>query len=158
LADENIRYLYNNWVALLGRPESRERAIQGRLAVESRLAEKFSRVLTKGSDTQKKHLLSAIADFPLRRGDIYELNPTGKKDSIVVSRLGNDIEQIAFFGSSAAVLSSALAPLIDSPDLEMRGLARRAALVVRETAFDQVEKAAGGRSETTLDLANRLDA
>ena len=27
LADENIRYLYNNWVALLPRPEDRERAI-----------------------------------------------------------------------------------------------------------------------------------
>jgi len=158
LADENIRYLYNNWVALLGRSEDRERAIQGRLAVESRLAEKFATVLARGPDVQKKHLLAALADFPLRRGDIYELNPAGKKDSIVVSRLGNDIEQIAFFGSSAAVLSSALAPLIDSPDLEMRGLARRAALVVRETTFDQVEKAAGGRSEATVELANQLDA
>ncbi len=38
LADENIRYLYNNWVALLGKPEDRDRAIQGRLAVESQLA------------------------------------------------------------------------------------------------------------------------
>ncbi|HXA52362.1 MAG TPA: HEAT repeat domain-containing protein, partial [Candidatus Acidoferrum sp.] len=158
LADENIRYLYNNWVALLGRPEDRERAIHGRLAVESRLAEKFATVLARGPDVQKKHLLAALADFPLRRGDIYELNPAGKKDSIVVSRLGNDIEQIAFFGSSAAVLSSALAPLIVSPDVEMRGLARRAALVVRETAFDQVEKAAGGRSETTVELARQLDA
>ena len=33
LADENIRYLYNNWVALLAKPEDRDRAIQGRLAV-----------------------------------------------------------------------------------------------------------------------------
>ena len=34
LADENIRYLYNNWVALLGQPADRERATRGRLAVE----------------------------------------------------------------------------------------------------------------------------
>jgi hypothetical protein len=40
----------------------------------------------------------------------------------------------------------------------MRQLARRASLVVRETAFDQVEKAAGGRSESTTELASKLDA
>jgi len=158
LADENIRYLYNNWVALLGRPEDRVRAIHGRLAVESQLAEKFAKVLGQGTGAQKKHLLAALADFPLRRGDSYDLAAAGKKESVVVSRIGNDIEQIAFFGSSAAVLSSALAPLLDSPDDELRQLARRASLVVRETTFDQVEKAAGGRNETTIDLGRKLDA
>jgi hypothetical protein len=159
LADENIRYLYNNWVALLGRPEDRDRAMQGRLAVESQLAEKFAKILAQGPDAQKKHLLAALADFPLRRGDIYDLSPTaGKKESIVVSRLGNDIEQVAFFGTSAAALSSALMPLMDSPDAELRGLARRASLIVRETTFDAVEKAAGGRSETTVELSRKLDA
>src|SRR5205085_818072 len=53
LADENIRYLYNNWVALLARPEDREQAIRGRLAVEARLAGKFAAVLKDGPDTQK---------------------------------------------------------------------------------------------------------
>jgi hypothetical protein len=158
LADENIRYLYNNWVTALGRPEDRTRAIQGRLAVESQLAEKVAKVLAQGQDSQKKHLMAALADFPLRRGDIYDLAPAGKKESVVVSRIGNDIEQIAFFGSSAAVISSALAPLLDSPDDELRQLARRASLVVRETTFDQVEKAAGGRNEITLDLGRKLDA
>ena len=137
IGDENIRYLYNNWVALLGRPDDRERAIQGRLAVESQLAEKFATVLAQGPDVQKKHLLAALADFPLRRGDVYDLAPAGKKESVVVSRIGNDIEQIAFFGSSAAVLSSALAPLLDSPDDELRQLARRASLIVRETTYEQ---------------------
>jgi hypothetical protein len=158
LADENIRYLYNNWVALLGRPEDRDRAINGRLAVEAQLAEKFARVLTKGSELQKKNVLEALADFPLRRGDIYDVNADGKNPSIVVSRLGNDIEQVAFFGSSAAVLSSALSPLMASEDAEMRALARRASLVVRETAFDQVEKAAGGRSEPAVEIARQLDS
>jgi hypothetical protein len=82
----------------------------------------------------------------------------GRKESIVVSRLGNDIEQVAFFGTSAAALSAALMPLLDSPDAELRGLARRASLIVRETTFDAVEKAAGGRSETTAELARKLDA
>ncbi|HEY1497423.1 MAG TPA: HEAT repeat domain-containing protein, partial [Candidatus Solibacter sp.] len=75
LADENIRYLYNNWVALLGKPEDRERAIQGRLAVESQLAVKFAEVLEKGPERQKKELLAALAEIPLRRGDVYELAP-----------------------------------------------------------------------------------
>ena len=73
LADENIRYLYNNWVALLGKPEDRDRAMQGRLAVESQLAVKFAAVLEHGPDAQKKRLLAALAELPLRRGDAYEL-------------------------------------------------------------------------------------
>src|SRR3954471_8870791 len=72
LADENIRYLYNNWVALLPRPEDRERAIRGRLAVESRLSAKFAAVLAQGPDAQKKELLRALTEFPLRRADIYD--------------------------------------------------------------------------------------
>ena len=81
LADENIRYLYNNWVALLGRPEDRDRAIQGRLAVESQLAVKFAGVLEHGPDAQKKQLLAALAELPLRRGDAYDLAPD-RRDEI----------------------------------------------------------------------------
>ncbi len=159
LADENIRYLYNNWVALLGRPEDRDRAIQGRLAVESQLAVKFAGVLEHGPDAQKKQLLAALAELPLRRGDAYDLAPAaGLKSPPVYSRIGNDIEQIAFFGSSAAVLSRALLPLLASPDAEMRLLARNASLIVRETTYAPVERAAGGRSESTLELAHQLDA
>ena len=40
----------------------------------------------------------------------------------------------------------------------MRTLAAHASLIVRETAFEQVERAAGGRSEATLELARKLDA
>ena len=158
LADENIRYLYNNWVPLLGLPEDRERAMHGRLAVESALAEKFAKVLSQGPGLQKKRLLAALDDFPLRRGDVYEMSPAGAKESIVVSRIGNDIEQVQFFGPSAAILASALTPLVDSPDPEMRQLARRASLVVREPTYPQVEKAAGGRSETTVELERKLDS
>ena len=159
LADENIRYLYNNWVALLGRPEDRERAIQGRLSVEAQLAGKFAAVLERGEVEQKKRLLRALAELPLRRGDVYELHPADADGGVpVYSRIGNDIEQIAFFGSSAAALARALLPLIDAADPEMRRLARNASLIVRETTYAQVERAAGGRNESTLELAHRLDA
>ena len=78
-----------------------------------------------------------------------------KKFAPVYSRIGNDIEQIAFFGSSAAVLSRALLPLMESSDAEMRLLARNASLIVRETTFGPVERAAGGRNETTLGASRR---
>src|SRR5262249_14581634 len=129
LADENIRYLYNNWVALLGRPEDRERAIQGRLAVESQLSAKFSRVLREGPDVQKTHLLAALVEAPLRRGDAYDFTGTVKNTPLAYTRIGNDTEQIEFFGTSAALFARALTPLLDSSDVEIRALARRATLL-----------------------------
>jgi len=144
LADENIRYLYNNWVPLLGRPEDRERAIGGRLALESRLAAKFATVLDSNSDFQKKTLLRALTEFPLRRADVYDLDATLRKAAPpVYSRIGNDIEQIAFFGASADRFAKSLLPLLDSPDPEMRGLATRAALLVRDSRFGEVNRIAG---------------
>lgn len=62
LADENIRYLYNNWVPLLGRPEDRDQAIRGRLAVESQLAAKFATLLEQGSEPAKEELLRALTE------------------------------------------------------------------------------------------------
>ena len=102
IADENIRYLYNNWVPGMAREEDRDRVIKGRLQIEAHLAEQFSAVLESGSDFQKKQLLSALTEFPLRRGDIYNLDADlSKPEPLVYSRIGNDHEHIVFFGSSA---------------------------------------------------------
>jgi hypothetical protein len=159
LADENIRYLYNNWVALLARPEDRDRAIQGRLSVESQLGGKIAAVLTQGPEAQKKQVLSALADLPLRRGDVYDpAADLSKPAPLIYSRIGNDIEQIAFFGRTADGLSQALLPLFDSTDPEMRRLALKASLIVRETPFAAVERAAGGKGDATRELARKLDA
>jgi hypothetical protein len=144
LADENIRYLYNNWVALLPHPEDRDRATKGRLAVESRLAGKFAAVLEQGSDTQKKALLRALTELPLRRGDIYDVeSDLAKVAPPVYNRIGNDIEQIAFFGPTADRMATAIAPLLDSPDAEMKRLASQATLLVREARFGDVNRVSG---------------
>jgi hypothetical protein len=144
LADENIRYLYNNWVALLPRAEDREKAIRGRLAVESRLAGKFAAVLANGTEPQKKALLRSLTEFPLRRGDIYDAeSDLSKVAPPVYNRIGNDIEQIAFFGEAADRMAGAIAPLLDSPDPEMKRLAAQAALLVRESRFGEVNRVAG---------------
>ena len=159
LADENIRYLYNNWVALLSREDDRDRAIRGRLAIESRLARKFTAVLTTGPEQQKKELLASLTELPLRRADIYDLDADLSHEAPpVYNRLGNDIEQIAFFGPDADALARAITPLLDSSDTRMRTLARKAALLVRETPYARTEQVAGGRGEAVTNLGRRLDS
>ena len=144
LADENIRYLYNNWVPLLARPEDRERAIRGRLAIEDRLAAKFAAILDGPDEIQKKALLRSLTEFPLRRADVYDLeSDLSSAPPPVYNRIGNDIEQIVFFGPSADRIAKSLLPLLESSDAEMRRLATGAALLVRETRFAEVNRLAG---------------
>ncbi len=144
LADENIRYLYNNWTTLIAQPEDRTRAIEGRLAVEARLASKFAMVLDHASDAEKKELLRFLTEFPLRRADVYDLEADlGKPSPPVYNRIGNDVEQIVFFGASAERLAHSLAPLLDSKDPEMAHLAAQAVLLVRDSRFPDVNKIAG---------------
>jgi hypothetical protein len=152
LADENIRYLYNNWVPLLGREHDREQSIRGRLAVEARLADKFARVLEQGPDLQRKELLAGLVDLPLRHGDVYlpevESQPVWKSDALpVYNRIGNDTEQIVFFGSSAEKFAHALRPLTASADPELRRLAIDAALLARPAKFPEVNRIAGASGE-----------
>jgi hypothetical protein len=158
LADENIRYLYNNWVTLLPNQSDRDRAIAGRLAIEARLAGKFAAILTGPNDFPKKQLLAALTDVKQRRADIYDLESDLSSDGgTAYNRIGNDIEQIAFFGTSATTLAKALDPLINSKDTELAHLARNAALMVRETPYAHVEKAAGGRSPEVIALGDHAD-
>jgi hypothetical protein len=144
ISDENIRYLYNNWIPLLGSGDDRSRAIRGRLAVEDRLAAKFTRVLGQGSDQHRKELLNALTSFHLRRADVYDPQADSSVPGpAVYNRIGNDVEQIVFYGTTSAGFARALAPLIDSPDTELRRLATRATLLVRDQAFPGVMDAAG---------------
>jgi hypothetical protein len=159
LADENIRYLYNNWVALLPVAADRDRAVRGRLAVESRLAAKFAVVLETAPAPHKKWLLQALTEFPLRRGDIYD--PEADVSTLappVYNRIGNDIEQIAFFGESGARIARALSPLLDDPDAEMRRLAAQAALLVRDVRFGDVNRIAGPSSAEANGLAAKMES
>ncbi len=159
LADENIRYLYNNWVPLLARQDDRERAVRGRLAVEARLADKFATVLEHGSQAQKKELLLALTELPLRRADVYDLDADPAKLSpLVYSRIGNDIEQIAFFGQSADRISRSLSPLLDSADPDMRRAAARAVLMVRETRFADANRIAGPTGEDTKQVIAKIES
>ena len=144
IADENIRYLYNNWVPLLAHDEDREKAIRGRLRVESQLAAKFAVYLQSAPPEGQKTLLRALTEFELRRSDVYDAKADLHVESpVVYNRIGNDIEQIAFFGESASKMAKALAPLLDSSDAELAGLARKASLLVRDVTLPGVNQAAG---------------
>jgi hypothetical protein len=115
-------------------------------------------VLEQGSDRQRKTLLRALAEFPLRRGDVYDTEADlDKVAPPVYSRIGNDIEQIAFFGASADRLAQALLPLLDSPDTEMRRLAAEASLVVRESRFGEVNRVAGPSGAPVKMLTAKLE-
>lgn len=158
LADENIRYLYNNWVPLLAEPSDRERAIRGRLKIESKLANKFSEFLDHGSVEQKKELLRALTELPLRRADVYDLDANVDKPlPPVYNRIGNDTEQIVFFGESAERFAESLDPLLDSEDAELRTLAARAVLLVRETRFGEVNRLAGPAGSHTQAVAGKVE-
>jgi hypothetical protein len=144
LADENIRYLYNNWVPGIAKAEDRDRVIHGRLRVEARMAEKFATALEGGDGAYRKELLRALTEYPLRRADIYDLQADlGQTAPPVYNRIGNDVEQIAFFGPSAERLANAVRPLLDDTDPEVRRLAGAAVLMVRETRFGDVNRLAG---------------
>lgn len=169
IGDENIRYLYNNWVPLLANNEIRDRAVKGRLAVEAATAEKFARVLESGSDHQKKVLLAGLTEFHLRRADSYQAaNPETLKQQgrARYVRIGNDVEQIVFHGSSADRMAKALMPLVESQDLELRREATLGAYLVREIrvkapayggnrkyGWDDVLRLAGPQDENRKRLA-----
>ena len=157
IADENIRYFYNNWIPLLGREADRTRVIKGRLAVEARLADKFATVLENGNDHQRKMLLASLGDFQLRHADVYE--PLNKPDIAFppqYNRIGNDVEQIAFFGASAERFSKALLPLLQSSDARMRELAQTAGLLVRPVRFPGVNEVSGELGPLAKEVAERL--
>ncbi len=104
-------------------------------------------------------MLAALTEFPLRRGDVYDLDADLSKPApLIYSRIGNDIEQIVFFGSSAERFARALSPLLESSDHETRKLAQEAALLVREAPFPAVNKLAGERGASIQTISQRLDS
>jgi hypothetical protein len=144
ISDENIRYLYNNWIPSLSSKEDRIRAIRGRLAVEDRLGAKFLRVLEEGTDSERRELLAALTAFHLRRADVYDpaADPNAPAPA-VYNRIGNDVEQIVFYGQTNARFARALSGLVQSEDAALRKLAQRGVLMVREQRFPGVIEVAG---------------
>jgi hypothetical protein len=128
------------------------------LKVESQLANKFAAFLDHGSVWQQKDLLRALTELPLRRADIYDLDANLEKPTPpLYNRIGNDVEQIVFFGESADRFAASLDPLLASKDVELRMLAARAVLMVREARFGEVNRIAGSMGPHTKLVARKLE-
>ncbi|MBY0503189.1 MAG: HEAT repeat domain-containing protein [Bryobacteraceae bacterium] len=160
LTDENIRYLYNNWVPAIAREADQKRVIAGRLKIEARLAGKFARFLETQPDTARKRLLAGLVELPLRRADIYD--PTADSGTPFVpvyNRIGNDVEQSVFFGESNTRFATALLPLVSSADPELRRLALGAAQLTRDARFGAVTAISGppGAARDQLVAAAKKD-
>lgn len=130
MADENVRYLHNNWIALLATPEDREQAKRGHREHSLQMAKRLAAALEKGNALQREGLLQAITEFHLRAG--------GYAGGGRYTRIGNDVENVQFYDDGAKLMEKALVPLINSDNLKLRKRAIVAANTVREQALDSL--------------------
>jgi hypothetical protein len=146
LPDENIRYLYNNWVPSISRKEDQQRIIAGRLRVEARLAGKFAKFLEEQSNPNRKRLLTALVELPLRRADVYQKDADHGTGFVpVYNRIGNDVEQTVFFGEANSRFARALLKVdaASTGDAELQRLVMGAAQLTRDARFPGVATLAG---------------
>jgi hypothetical protein len=130
MSDENVRYLYNNWIALLATPEDRERAKQGHRNHSLQMAKRIAAALENGNALQREGLLQAITEFHLRAG--------GYAGGGRYTRIGNDVENVQFYDDGAKLMEKALVPLIKSDNLKLHKQAIVAANTVRDQALDSL--------------------
>ena len=127
LADENVRYLYNNWIGHLAQKEDRERAVASHRGSSRRMAERIARALETGNELQREGLLRGLTEFHLRHG--------GYTNAGRYTRIGNDIETIAFYAEGAPAMERALTPFVNSPDAARRERAILAAYTLRDNTL-----------------------
>src|SRR5262249_38420090 len=92
VADENTRYLYNNWIPLLAKQADRDKAIKGQRGQMKMIGDRVAKALASGDAVLPDNVLVALGEFHLRRG--------GYKNAGRYGRIGNDIEQIQFYADS----------------------------------------------------------
>jgi HEAT repeat protein len=130
LADENVRYLYDNWIALISQKEDRDRAIEGHHEASRKMAERFAKALTTGNELQREGLLRAMTEFHLRSG--------GYANGGRYTRIGNDVETIRFYPEGAPALERALIPALKSPQAARRQQAILAAYTLRDNQLSDL--------------------
>ncbi len=116
VCDENVRYLYNNWIPLLAQPEDRDKATQAHRATTTMLAKKVANALTNGNDLQREAILRGLTDFHLRKSpDRFGYGVVIDAPNNLYARIGNDIETVKFYDDAAPVLEAALLNMLDNP-------------------------------------------
>ena len=130
LADENVRYLYNNWIGHLANKEDRDRATAGHRQASRKLAERIAHALETGNELQREGLLRGLTEFHLRSG--------GYTNAGRYTRIGNDVETVIFYPEGAPVLEHALTPLLTSPDAARRRQAVLTAYTLRDNTLNSM--------------------
>ncbi|HEY7180982.1 MAG TPA: hypothetical protein VIC84_06170, partial [Blastocatellia bacterium] len=130
MSDENVRYLYNNWIGLLPQKEDRDMAVASHRESSRRMAERVARALETGNELQREGLLRGLTEFHLRHG--------GYTNAGRYTRIGNDIETIIFYAEGAPAMERALTPLVNSPDAARRERAILAAYTLRDNTLTEL--------------------
>ncbi|SIO43394.1 HEAT repeat-containing protein [Singulisphaera sp. GP187] len=118
IGDENIRYLYTNWVPALATHERRDIATEAQHATSNRLGDKYVAVLDHGNALQRDGVLRAISEFHER--------------PVLGGRIGNDLEPLLVYGDAQARVSTALIGQMADPAPTIRRLALQALVALRD--------------------------
>lgn len=118
IGDENIRYLYTNWVPSLATKERRDAATEAQHATSNRLGDKYVAVLDHGNALQREGVLRAISEFHER--------------PVLGGRIGNDLEPLLVYGDAQARVSAALIGQMADSDPTIRRLALQALVALRD--------------------------
>ena len=117
IGDDNIRYLYQNWVPSLANAESRRRATEGQHATVNRLGGKYVSALERGNRLQREGVLRAMSEFFER--------------PVLGGRIGNDLEPMLFYGEIVPKIAAALTTQLADSDPVIRRLALQALVTIR---------------------------
>jgi hypothetical protein len=131
IGDDNIRYLYQNWVPALASADVRRAATDAQHATVNRLGKKYVAVLERGTRLQCDGVLRAMSEFferPVRGG-----------------RIGNDLEPMLFYDEMVPQVESALVTRLDDADPEIRRLALQALVTIREDGSPDLARAVARR-------------
>jgi HEAT repeat protein len=131
MGDDNIRYLYQNWIPSLATAESRRRATAGQHETVNRLGAKYVAVLEHGNRLQREGVLRAMAEFFER--------------PVLGGRIGNDLEPMLFYDEMVSKVASALIVQLGDPDPVIRQLALEALVTVRGDKEPELAQAVARR-------------
>jgi len=131
IGDENIRYLYTNWVPSLATQPRRDAATEAQHATSNRLGDKYVAVLERGNPLQREGVLRAISEFHER--------------PVLGGRVGNDLEPMLVYGDAQARVSAALIGQMADPDATIRRLALQALVALRDDRDPALARAVTAR-------------
>jgi HEAT repeat protein len=131
IGDDNIRYLFQNWVPSLASAGSRRRATAGQHETVNRLGLKYVSVLENGNRLQREGVLTAMSEFFER--------------PVLGGRIGNDLEPMLFYDDLVPRIASALTAQLADADPTIRRLALEALVTIRGARSADVARAVARR-------------